>query len=806
MLKIVINILSFLFTCMIFCAGIVTYLFYLYSQDLPDFSQLSEYNPPAASRLYSYDGTLIEQYAQENRIYVHYSEIPQTLIDAFIAAEDKNFFIHSGIDPTSIFRAIIQNIISLGRAKSLKGGSTITQQVVKNFLLTNEQSFSRKIKEAILSFRITQSYSKERILELYLNQIYLGNSAYGVVSASLIYFGKSLEELTIAEAAFLAGLPKAPSNYDPKKNYDKALARRNYVINRMFEDSYINKESARSNISTPLTITQKAPDLFAKSANYFAETVRQQIVNQFSEDLLYTGGLTIRTTLNNKLQIAADRIFKEALINFDRQKSYRGVIGNLAGVSDPLEELKQYHKTVFTGNYKLALITEVRKDKANITFEDGSQSHLDLTHAKWAQANLSDLTKLFKKNDVILVELKNNHYELAQIPQISGGLVAMEVKTGRVLAMVGGYDFRASKFNRVTQANRQPGSVFKPFVYLSALENNFQPNYILDDSPLSISQGAGMPMWTPKNYKNDYLGNITLRTALEKSRNIATIKLAQKIGIENIVEITSRFGINPKPQKNFATVLGASETTLLDMTNAYAIVANKGEFVKPSVIEYVKNLSGDVIYKKFQGVCENCNITGKDAGYPILLEKKLAITDPASAYQLTSILEGVTERGTGRQAKVLGPYIAGKTGTTNDSKDVWYIGYTSDIVVGIYMGYDQPKSLGKATGATLALPVFVKFMQEALKLYPAKAFDIPEGIILRPVNQYNGSINVSNTPNNGIIYEAFKFNNDNIAEPDAKFTNQDGEILLDDNIINLDDNLNEDMDEKQDDMSLEGIY
>jgi len=735
----------------------IFYFVHYYKDNLPDYRQLEKYNPPAVSRFYSSKGKLLEQYAKENRIFVQYRDIPPLVIKAFLAAEDKNFFDHPGIDFIGVARAILHNVVNFNKSKSLVGGSTITQQVVKNMLLSNEKTFSRKIKEAILAFRINQVYSKERILELYLNQIYLGKGAYGISAAALTYFNKPLDELNLEEVAFLAAMPKAPTSYNPKTNYQRSLDRRNYVLERMLEDGYITEDEAKEGIKKPIILAQRSADSGIK-ADYFAEAVRQEIINQFGDKVLYEGGLSVRTTLDEDLQKLAEKALKNGIIKYDRKRGYRGPLANI-DLQNWKKELPKinFQKTI----YNLAIVLQTGKDKANIMTIEGQKGEILLKDSLWAKTNLQSMKNLLKPGDVILVEEVANHYLLAQEPEVNGAIVVMQPNTGKVLALVGGFDYNDTKFNRVTQAYRQSGSVFKTFVYLSALENGIPPNYIIVDEPIEVEQGPGLPLWKPKNYKGDFLGEITLRTGLEKSRNIVVIKLAQILGGKNIKEVSKRFGISEMPGENLATVLGSDETTLLRMTNAYNILASQGKKVEPHLIEYIQDLYGRLYYKRDGSVCSACVSAGnEEIHFPYLEgEEEEFIIDPRSAYQITDILNGVMQRGTGQMGKHLGKYIAGKTGTTNNSNDAWFIGYTKDLVVGVYVGYDEPRSLGKnATGATIALPIFIEFMQSALKIYPDKPFPVPEGIIIKEIDMDTGK--APNALTRRTIKEIFKSKSD----------------------------------------------
>jgi penicillin-binding protein 1A len=743
--------------------GVCLYGFFYYNYDLPDYEQLAEYNPPTVTRLYANDERLLEEYAAEHRLFVPINAIPQRLINAFIAAEDKNFYSHAGVDITSILRAIMLNLTNFGQKKSLVGGSTITQQVVKNFLLTKEKSLARKVKEAILSYRISQAYSKDRILELYLNQIYLGGRSYGVASAALNYFNKSIDELNIEEIAYLAALPKAPSNYDIEKNYDKAKIRRDWVLDRMGEEKFISLDDIKLAQEKPIVFYKRKDLKHNVRAEFFAEAVRREISSLYGTKALYEGGLVIKTTLDPKLQAFAQQAFLKGLLEYDRRHGYRGPLKNLPTTDDWQNDLSKIIVERPIYSWKLAIILRVNNDNIRISTQDNYEATIAMSDFTWAKYNLKSSADLFKIGDVIYVEevTKNDQtsYSLRQIPAVNGGLVAIEPKTGRILAMVGGFNPSESQFNRAIQAKRQPGSVFKPFIYLCALENGYSPSSLILDGPIELSQGAGLPTWKPKNYTRDFLGLTTLRRGVEKSRNTMTVRLSQALGVKPIMEITKRFGIYKNPERNFSISLGAQETTLLDMTNAYAILVNEGKKVTTSLIESVEDRNGKIIFKRDKDICHACAIDSDGDLFnivpPQIEHHAENITDPATAYQMISILEGVVKRGTATQAKILPGAVGGKTGTTNNSNDAWFIGFSPDIVVGTYVGYDQPKSLGdRETGNSVALPIFINFMENYLKDKQHLPFNIPKGIKLMKVDLISGK----ETSNVGskTIYEVFK--------------------------------------------------
>jgi penicillin-binding protein 1A len=761
----------------------VFYVVYNYSNGLPDYSQLAQYSPATVTRLYASDGKLLAEYAKEKRIFVPISAIPRKVINAFIAAEDKNFYTNPGIDFMSIFRAAVKNAAHVGQNKSLVGGSTITQQVVKNFLLGNERTLSRKIKEAILSFRITDTYSKDKIMELYLNEIYLGNRSYGVAAAALNYFNKSLDELTIEEAAVLASLPKAPSSLDPIHHPERSKERRDWVIKRMEEDGYINELESVLATSQPVKIASRSPDEIVQEADYFSEAVRKQLADTYGEKAVYEDGLAVRTTLDPAMQKYASTALHKGLIEYDRRHGWRGAIAHIDNMDKWHETLKSRKAPDAIGDWLLAVILNVHEKNVTIGLRDGSEGSISLEEIKWARKHINEnsLGPVVKKTGDVLqigdivavsrVDDSQKTYALQQIPEVNGAIVAMDPDSGRVLAMVGGYHFsEGSQFNRALLAKRQPGSSFKPFVYLAALENGFKPNSIIVDEEIKLDQGAGLPMWNPKNYSGEYYGPSTLRTGVEKSRNAMTVRLSALLGIDKVIEIAKRFGINDTPARNFSICLGSAETTLLRMTTAYSMLANGGKQIKPSLLERVQDKNGKNIYKRDGRICEDCvtdiateNLTPTP---PALTDDRPQIGDAVSIYQITSILEGVIQRGTGTRARSLGYTLAGKTGTTNESFDTWFLGFSPNLVVGVFVGFDTPKSLGKhETGASAALPVWMNFMRDAMKDRPDLPFKQPSGIKLVKIDHETGQPPLSSTSPKNIIYEAFRSGTEPGAAP-----------------------------------------
>ncbi|MBV8938242.1 MAG: penicillin-binding protein 1A [Alphaproteobacteria bacterium] len=758
-----------------------------YTKDLPDYSQLAEYDPPTVTRLYAADGKLLAEYATEKRVFVPLSSIPRRVSDAFIAAEDKNFYEHTGVDVGGIIRAVYTNISHYGQGKSLVGGSTITQQVVKNFLLTDEKSVERKIKEAILAMRISHVYSKDKILELYLNEIYLGLRSYGVAAAALNYFNKPLEELSVAEAALLAAQPKAPANYDPRRNPIAARERRDWVIRRMQEDGYITKAEADEALATPITLRAREPSEVAR-ADFFAEEVRRWLAEHYGDNVLYEGGLVVKTTLQPTLQQIADGALRQALIQYDRKRGYRGPVKHLSSLAGWQEKLKEAQKQdlALIEGQKLAVVTGLEEKKALISFSDGEKGGIPFSLMRWTRRVIGDgllgpevrrPSDALSIGDIVIVspltpEQKKSlpessaaqAWDLSQVPAVNGALVAMDPYTGRVLAMSGGYSAGNTEFNRATQAKRQPGSAFKPFVYLAGMESGFTPSTVVLDAPVEMSQGAGLPAWRPQNYKEEYLGPATLRVGLEKSRNTMTVRLSQMIGIDHIMEVGERLGIYDKLPRNFSIVLGAAETTLLRLTNAYCMLANGGKRLTPALIERVDDRHGKTVFRRDTRACSGCNVANLDqvaqeAAPPLPVDAREQVVDPRIAYQMVSMLEGVALRGTGARAhQVLQRPVAGKTGTTNNSMDTWFIGFTPDLVVGVYVGYDKPQTLGrKETGASVALPAFIDFMQPVLKDVPPQPFRVPGGIELVKVDLHSGQPvgDQAQVDGHNVIQEAF---------------------------------------------------
>ena len=723
-----------------------------FSSDLPDYKILSNYKPPVSSRVHSGEGQLIAEYALQKRLFIPYEAIPKKVIYSFLSAEDKNFFSHPGVDAKSISRAIIKNIKNIFSEKRLEGASTITQQVAKNFLLTNEVSLKRKIKEAILAFRIERAYSKERIMELYLNQIYLGQGTYGVAAASLEYFDKAVGDLSYEESALLAALPRAPSKYNPYKSIKRAKLRRNFVLKNLYENSYINKSEYKNLINKKVK-TKKRKIKLLEEANFYSEEVRRIVSDTYGYDNLYKGGLSIRSPLNSFYQIEALKALREGLEEYDKRHGWRGPITNL-NITDWEKKIEEF-KLDKSLKWKLAKVINISKFSAKIEIESKEMGFIDFENIYWTRKkSFEDLLNL---SDIIYVKkIKKNEWSLKQLPKINGAIVVMDPYTGRVFAMVGGFSFKLSEFNRATQAKRQPGSAFKPFVYAAALENGFTPSTLVLDAPFVMEQGEGLKTWKPENYGKQFYGPSTLRTGIEKSRNLMTVRVAQKGGLNQISNITNSFGIYNDIPELLSVSLGAAETTLIQLTNAYCTFANGGKKVTPIFIDRIQNRRGKTIFNADKRKCIGCEeISYLKKEIPSIKDNREQIISPETAYQITSMLEGVVKRGTGRKLRNLNLPLAGKTGTTNKNMDAWFLGFTSKLVIGVYVGFDEPKTLGKyETGAKTALPVFKKFVKNAIKRKDAHPFKIPKSINLVLVDVETGLLPNSNTKK--MIYESFK--------------------------------------------------
>ena len=712
-----------------------------YGSDLPDYEQLKTYEPPIVTRLYAGDGRLMAEFAQEKRVFMPIETIPDLVKQAFIAAEDKNFYEHPGVDFTAIIRAVFSNVKNMGTGRRPIGASTITQQVAKNFLLTNEVSYERKVKEAILAYRMEKAMSKDRLLELYLNEIFLGSRAYGVAAAALQYFNKPLDELTVSQVAYLAALPKAPNNYHPIRNREAAIERRDWVIGRMEEDGYITEAQADLARISPLEIIE-SDDSKKVNAPFFAEEVRRELIDKYGRESLYGGGLAVRSTINPKMQEIAVKTLRDGLQAYDQRHGYRGPLTNINNMDEWREKLAEYEKPqAMPDNWSLAIVQSVNNEAARIGFEDGEEGLILLEDLKWAREYLNEgyaqgptitsASQVLDRGDIVMVEnIKESNYGLRQIPDVQGALIALDPHTGRILAMQGGWKYGTSEFNRATQAKRQPGSAFKPFVYLAALENGFTPATLILDAPFVKEDRPGH-FWSPTNYSGEYYGPTTMRVGVEKSKNLMTVRLADYLGMATIAEYAEKFGITDNMPQHLANALGAGETTPLRLTAAYGMLVNGGKKVTPTFIDRIQDRRGKTIFRHDDRNCQSCGslIRWKRQEAPALPDNREQIADPRTAYQMVSILEGVVQRGTGVRIKSLDRPLAGKTGTTNESKDAWFIGFSPDLVVGVFVGFDNPRSLGKReTGSSVAVPIFKDFMEQALEDKPLTPFRVPPGI------------------------------------------------------------------------------
>ncbi len=755
-------------------------LFWHFSKDLPDYSQLQDYEPPVMTRVHASDGALVAEYARERRLYLPIQAIPKLVLNAFIAAEDKSFYDHGGLDFQGIARAMLFMVQNYGTNKRPQGASTITQQVAKNFFLTNEPSMERKVKEALLALKIERTYSKDKILELYLNEIYLGFSSYGVAAASLLYFDKSVHELTVAEAAYLAALPKGPNNYHPFRRREDAIGRRNYVIDRMVEDRFLKPEDGDKAKKDPFNVTQRPTGAHIFAAEYFAEEVRRDLNDRFGEKKLYEGGLSVRTTLDPKLQSAARKALTDGMIKFDETQGYRGAVQKLDISGDWGVKLADV-KALSDVPWRLAVVLEVNDQSARIGLQPAREpggavskdrliGNIPIEGVKWAKAASGPerfkaparVTQVLGAGDVVYVEpvdKDSGKYRLRQIPEISGAIVAMDPWTGRVLAMVGGFSFDQSQFNRATQALRQPGSAFKPFVYAAALDNGYTPSTVVMDAPIEVDQGPGAGVWKPENYSHKFYGPQTLRFGIEHSRNVMTVRLAQDVGMPLIAEYAKRFGVYDDLPTYLSFALGAGETTVMRMVSAYSMFANGGKRIKPTLIDRIQDRYGHTVFRHDERECRGCQADKwRNQPEPSMVDRREQVLDPMTAYQITSMMEGVVQRGTAAPAgftREVGKPIAGKTGTTNDEKDVWFVGFSPDMTVGVYLGYDKPRHIGnRATGGGIAAPIVKDFLKVALADKPAVPFRVPPGIKLIRIDPKSGMRIAAGSA--GGLLEAFK--------------------------------------------------
>ncbi len=815
-----VKLIRFLFVCAVILAiagcGLVGITIWYFGRDLPDYQALAHYQPPIMTRVQAGDGRLLAEYAAERRIFVPIQAIPKRVIDAFVSAEDKNFYTHHGVDPVSILRAAITDVGRLRASRRPIGASTITQQVAKNMLLSSEVSLTRKIKEVLLATRIEAAMPKDRILELYLNEIYLGSGAYGVAAAALTYFDKSLDQLSLDEAAFLGGLPKAPNRYNPAHFPDAARARRDWVLDRMAEDGFTTRAAADAAQAQPIVLHRREEAEEVK-APYFAEEVRRELLARYGEKALYGAGLSVRTSLDPRLQAAADKALRNGLVAYDHgHEGWRGAIAHIDPKGDwtvPLAAVPVPAVVTDVG-WRLAVVLRTTPGDAAIGFASGDTGHVPFSQMRWARpryrgGSLGPFPRgagdVVKPGDVVMVapvaseaapvaaDAENaaggsdsgakagaakaggakpggaretkaaaaaardpSAFTLCQVPEVSGALVAMDPHTGRVLAISGGFSFAISQFDRVTQANRQTGSAIKPFVFLTALDHGFTPSTKVSDAPISLPQGPGLPMWTPTNYEADrFRGPTPLRIGLEQSIDTLTVRLATMVGMDPIAKTIERFGILDHVPHEYAITLGAGATTPLRLTAAYAMIVNGGKRITPTVIDRVQDRDGKTIFRADDRPCDGCSdVDWQHQAVPAIPDTREEVADPGSAYQLVTMMEGVVQRGTGDAVKAVGKPIAGKTGTTNEYRDAWFEGFSPDLAAGVYVGYDEPDSLGKdETGGHVAAPIFRDFMIDALKNTPAVDFRIPPGLRLYRVSAATGLPVTGNEP---AIYEAYK--------------------------------------------------
>jgi penicillin-binding protein 1A len=760
-------------------SGALVYVIWDVSKGLPDYKQLASYEPPVMTRIHAADGSLLAEYADERRLFVPINSVPKRLIQAYISAEDKTYYSHGGLDWRGIAAAGLRYFqVKLTGKGQIVGASTITQQVAKNFLLNNEQTIERKLREAIIVQRIEAAFSKDQILELYLNEIFLGLNSYGIAAASLNYFGKSLHELSLDEMAYLAALPKGPNNYHPFKHKERAIERRNWVLQQMLDNDYITQAEFDEATKKPLIVSPRpfGAQLFA--AESFAEEVRRELAQMYGKDTLGKGGLSVRTTLDPKLQIYARQALARGLISFDRRRGYRGPVTKVEIQGDWGSLLVKPRPPADVAPWRIAVVLEVSEQQAVVGLQPkllpGGKPEaaretgtVPVALMGWARAyvdgtelgpKIEKATDVLAKGDVVYVapSSEEGKWHLVQMPDVEGALIAMDPHTGRVLSLVGGFSYGNSQFNRAVQAMRQPGSSFKPIAYAAALDNGYTPSSVVLDAPVEYQLPNG-EVWKPKNYQNKFFGPSTLRRGIEQSRNVMTVRLADDLGMTKIVDLAQRLGLYDKMPLQLSMALGAGETTLMKMTTAYSMFANGGKKIQATLIDRVQDRYGRTIFRYDKRDCSFCQQDTYSANIaePELIDVREQVMSPYTAYQITSMLEGVVQRGTGKKLQIVGKPVAGKTGTSNEEKDAWFIGYSPDLAVGVYVGYDNPKPMGKRrTGGELAAPVVADFMRLALREQPATPFRVPRAIELIPIDANTGQRAIFGEE--GVILEAFK--------------------------------------------------
>jgi penicillin-binding protein 1A len=799
------TLLALLLFIITFIIVAVIVIFKENSENLPNYEQLKTYNPITTTRIYASDGSLISEFSKEKRVFIEIKHIPQNLINAFLAAEDANFYKHSGVDFLAILRTSITNILGIISGEGNVGGaSTITQQVVKNFLLTRERTWQRKIKEAILAYRISKEFSKEHILELYLNQIYLGSGSYGVEAASQVYFNKSITDISLEEMALLATLPKAPSKLDPRKNIEKAKNRRDWVLQRMYIENFINKNELETAVNNPIKIINQNNSNNSESS-FFSDSVKKELTSLYGSDHVFEDGIVVSTTLDPNLQQIALKSFVNGIEEYDQKHGYRGPLHTIDITHNWHNVLVEFKiEKLYQPHWQKAVVLTINKDTVTIGLENNNIGNIEFSTSKWAKLYKTidsrgpapkKISDIFAVGDIILVEAissKPNFYLLKQIPEVNGGFAILNPHSGKVLAMSGGYVDSPNQFNRATQAMRQPGSTMKTFGYIAALENGLNPASVVIDEAISLNQGFGMPSYSPSNYSGKFYGLTTLRNALEQSFNVTAVRMASDIGLDKVAEVVKRFQVNDNPQKIYSLVLGSTETTVMKMATAYAMMVNGGKKISPALIEKIQDRFGKTIYRLDNRSCDNCKVLNlnkmpiqKDLPMPNIPDNRQTITDPATAYQITSMLQGVVERGTAGRAKSIGKIVAGKTGTTNNSIDSWFVGFSPDLVMAVYIGFDTPKTLGREeTGSSVSLPIFINFMKEALKNTPSTPFRIPNEVKFEKIDRLTGQYPNPETPKEHIFSEALKLNDiiseeaiseENLTQEESVINNKNNE-------------------------------